>query len=258
MSGHLHAVSGTWDDGASGGCAKKWSAAANWVACVPNGVGDIANFLGCFVSCADADITITVGTINLDAGAAWCVAGGMGCLVFDSTCADDAQINVTTGNGSAIHVIGLGSAIMLNDDLTVCTSSGGFVNLAGCISCCGTKDLIKTGAGTLILSGDNCFAGTVCINVGVLEVQDNCALGNTGCPTCTTVSSGASLAISGGLSALGVNETIFISGTGVACGGVIHNVSGNNDFCATINLTADALITIDCGSCLEFLGNVIT
>lgn len=99
--------------------------------------------------------------------------------------------NLTIANGSTIHVgtstglgsgaiavngaatfdllnsVNLGNAITLNENLTVEVDSG-TAGLPGVIN--GTKTLTKTGAGTLILSGNNvAYTGDTIVNGGILQ-----------------------------------------------------------------------------------------
>ncbi len=114
------------------------------------------------------------------------------------------------------------------------------------------KNLIRDGggAGKLILSGNNSGnTGSVFVNTGVVQAANTNALG-TGA---TTVSSGASLELSGGIAP---TNNISIASTGVGGNGAIRNVSGTNTLSGTITETAAAKITADTGTTLNLTGNL--
>jgi autotransporter-associated beta strand protein len=112
-----------------------------------------------------------------------------------------------------------------------------------------TNSYIKrdgSGAGKLILSGANTYAGTTSITVGVVQAQNSAALGNTTSGT-IIASSNAALEISGG--SLSIPEGITISGTGLSgTPGAIRNILGTNAISGTISLTGNARINVDAGT----------
>jgi fibronectin-binding autotransporter adhesin len=114
------------------------------------------------------------------------------------------------------------------------------------------KNLFRDGGGSgkLILSGNNSgHTGSVFVNTGVVQAANTNALG-TGA---TTVSSGASLELSGGIAP---TNNISIASTGVGGNGAIRNVSGTNTLSGTITETAAAKITADTGTTLNLTGNL--
>jgi fibronectin-binding autotransporter adhesin len=115
----------------------------------------------------------------------------------------------------------------------------------------GTVNLIKdgTGAGKLILTGNNTLSGGVFISNGVIQAANTGALG-TGA---TTVTSGATLELSGGISPA---NAISVSGSGNASAGAIHNVSGTNTLTGTITETGATTFAADTGTTLNLTGSV--
>jgi autotransporter-associated beta strand protein len=111
--------------------------------------------------------------------------------------------------------------------------------------------LVKAGAGTLILSGANAYTGTTAINAGVLNVQNNTALGTVA--NGTTVSNGAALEIQGGITIHA--EALGLNGTGVGGNGAFRNISGTNSFAGAITLAAASTIQSDAGA-LTLSGNM--
>jgi len=112
------------------------------------------------------------------------------------------------------------------------------VNLAGAAA-----GLAKTNSGTLILSGNNTYAGTTTVSGGVLNIQHNNALGGTA--NGTTVATGASLQLQGGIT-VGA-EALSLSGTGVSADGALRNISGDNTYGGEITLSATTRINSDFG-----------
>ena len=113
-------------------------------------------------------------------------------------------------------------------------------------------NLIKdgTGAGKLILSGNNSgLTGSVFINNGVLQAANTNALG----VGATTVSDGATLELSGGISPA---NAVSVTGTGVGGAGAIHNVSGANTMSGTITEGGATLIAADTATTLSLTGNL--
>ena len=106
----------------------------------------------------------------------------------------------------------------------------------------GSGSLNKTGSGTLVLSGANTYTGVTTVSAGVLNIRNSGALGTT--MAGTTVSSGAELQLQGGIA---VNEALTLNGTGVANGGALHSISGNNTWAGNITLGSTSQIQSDAG-----------
>ncbi len=113
---------------------------------------------------------------------------------------------------------------------------------AGTIS--GAGGLTKLGAGTLTLSGANSYDGTTLISAGVLNIQNNTALGST--TGGTTVTGGAALQLQGGITV--GNEALSLNGTGVGATGALRNISGDNVWQGTTTLLSATRINSDAGS----------
>ena len=109
----------------------------------------------------------------------------------------------------------------------------------------GVINLVKTGAGTQTLSGASSYTGTTLVSGGVLQIQNNTGLGSIAAGT--TVASGAALELSGASLAIGL-ESLSLSGTGIANGGALRNVSGANTYGGALTLGADSRINSDAGS----------
>ena len=107
-----------------------------------------------------------------------------------------------------------------------------------------TAGLTKDGSGTLTLSTANSYTGTTTITAGAINVQNSAALGTTAAGV--TVASGGALELQGGVAIIG--EPLSLNGTGIASGGALRNVSGNNSYGGVITLAAASQINSDSGT----------
>ena len=148
--------------------------------------------------------------------------------------------NTLTVNSTA------GDAINVTADSGNTTISS---NLAGT-----SAGLTKSGAGTLILSGENTYGGNTAINGGALRASHANALGTIG--NGTTVSSGAALELSGGIS-IGA-EALSLSGSGISSTGALRNISGNNAYGGVISFAGATTIGSDAGTLTLSSGSSIT
>lgn len=103
----------------------------------------------------------------------------------------------------------------------------------------------KIGTGNLVLGGANTFKAPITVSAGTLTLANSAALGATGTYG-NTVSSGATLALQGGIA---INEAnVDLSGTGFGGNGALRNVSGNNSFAGSVTFSNDATITSSSGT----------
>lgn len=111
--------------------------------------------------------------------------------------------------------------------------------------------ITKSGAGRLVLSGNNTFTGATTVSSGVLEVRSANALGTPG--NGTTVSAGASLALAGNVTTAA--EPLSLNGTGSGNAGALVNLEGSNTFAGPVTLATDSSIVAAVGS-LTLTGGV--
>lgn len=91
----------------------------------------------------------------------------------------------------------------------------------------------KAGTGTLVLSGNNTYDGSVTVSAGALKVGSNTALGST--VGSTTVASGAAVILANGVTVTG--ETITPIGNGINSTGALEADAGAGaTWAGTINL----------------------
>jgi autotransporter-associated beta strand protein len=162
-----------------------------------------------------ATVTLNSGAFNLGTNATQTVAE------FDSSSGSTATLNS-------------GSILTIND------AGNGVIN--GTIA--GAGSLTTSGTGSVTLSGANTYTGATNITAGVLNIQNNTALGTTAGGT--TVASGAALQMQGGITVTG--EALTLSGTGVSDNGALRNISGSNTWTGAITLGSNSRINSDAGA----------
>lgn len=119
-------------------------------------------------------------------------------------------------------------------------TAGGYTFAGGVID--GSGGITKSGGGTLTLTGSNNYSGATSITGGAITIQNGSALGSTAAGT--TVASGATLQIQGG---------ITVTGESLSLVGSLINVSGSNAWAGNIainDLTTPTRITSDAGNLL--------
>lgn len=175
--------------------------------------------------------------VNSEVGGAIIKADGSGELIF-SAANFNFQTNATAG-------VAVDRTLNLSGDSNG-TISGIIRDNIVTAPATGTARvlLVKSGAGKWTLNGANTFTGTTTINAGYLLVANASALGAIA--TATTVNSGASLQISGGITLAA--EPLTISGAGVATDGALANFSGTNSMSGAITLAANAQISSIAGA----------
>jgi autotransporter-associated beta strand protein len=106
--------------------------------------------------------------------------------------------------------------------------------------------ITKGGSGTLVLSGPNSFSGIFTVNTGVLNIQNNLALGSTAGGT--VIADGAKLQM---------QNSITVSGESLTTG-FLESVSGNNVWAGNVLGPAATQFTLtsDTGAGLTVTGTV--
>ena len=185
-------------------------------------------------SSVGSPLTVNVG--GSGAALAWGTGVGSqiaGPLKFGSA---NAVSSVTFVNG--INLDGADRTVEVDDNPN---STGDFATLSGVIADgSGSGGIVKTGAGTLYLTGSNTYSGVTSINAGVVQLQNVNGLGSAAGKT--VVAAGALLVVSGGLTGT-INEPIDLSGSGDG-NGALQVVDSGTDvtFAGTINLVTDTAI----------------
>ncbi len=125
-------------------------------------------------------------------------------------------------------------------------AGNGRVTIGGSISA-GFANVVKTNAGAAWLTNANAFTGTVDIQNGTLVVTHNAALGTTA--GSTTVTSGATLALAGGVNFTGA-EIVHLAGNGETSASGALDVADNSavSFSGLVEMDAAARIGSGAGS----------
>ncbi len=104
----------------------------------------------------------------------------------------------------------------------------------------GAGGLSKDGDGTVLLTGENTYAGQTTVNGGILLVAHGGALGDTSAGT--VVGGGGQLRLDGGITLPG-GEAITISGA--SGGGAIYNLDDTNNIDGLVSLGGNATVRVD-------------
>lgn len=157
----------------SGASSSAWADGANWGGTAPVAM-DPLEFTGVTNTATVNDITgLTVfGPVTFDnsaTGGAF-VLSGNGIVL-------GGGITTIGGTGSPVHQIDL--ELQLNGSRTILTDLANDLLVNGVISeTGGTRNLAKTGLGTLTLAGSNTYSGTTTLTAGQLVVGSDDALGS--------------------------------------------------------------------------------
>jgi autotransporter-associated beta strand protein len=183
-------------------------------------------------------ITTGTRTWNPTAPATWGLQTGTNFAEGDQQFAtSDAIVFSDAATNGAVTVVGtlLPTSVTINNTNTAYSLSG-----AGVIA--GAATLTKNGTGTASIATNNTYTGATTVNNGSLNIQHANALGTTA--SGTTISSGATLEIQGGITTA---EGITLAGTGFSENGAIRNVSGTNTLSAALTLTNNASVQVNSG-----------
>jgi autotransporter-associated beta strand protein len=151
-----------------------------------------------------------------------------------------------TSNFGVLTLVGASSISGSNIGLQI--GGTGDVVVSGVISLGTTGTLIKEGTGRVTLGGENVYSGTTSVSAGFLRLSNRGGLGSS---SVTTVSSGATLELIGGV---GVSNVLRLNGNGSGLGvGALRNISGNNSWTGSITISTSTRISSD-GDVLDVVG----
>ncbi|OYW29150.1 MAG: hypothetical protein B7Z47_05115, partial [Chthoniobacter sp. 12-60-6] len=163
-----------------------------------------------------------------------------------STISSDSTLQLTATGVSATRTMAVTS---VTDQLTIHGSITQGTNPGGIVS----GNSAQTAMGTLILTGSNSYTGGTTVSSGVLNIRSTNALGTT--TTGTSVTSGATLQIQGGITTLA--EVLVLNGGSGFAGfnginiqtGALVNVSGVNNYAGLLAIGIAAVtISSDSGT----------
>jgi autotransporter-associated beta strand protein len=193
-----------------------------------------------------ADSAFGTGSVTLNGGT---IRAGGGARNLGNSIAAGGDFAIGGSNSLTLN----GTLNLTGSTRTITVDNTGITTVSGAITQTSYSSLVKSGSGTLVLSGNNTYSGPTSVNAGTLVLANNNALGAQGTWN-HLVSTGATLALQGGIT---VNQGGFnINGTGVNNGGAIRNLSGNNTLGGQIALGSAASLASDSGT-LTFTGDMI-
>ncbi len=190
-----------------------WTVGANWkLGAAPSGADQIADFTGLDLN-SDANMTLdgarTLGGMAfLDATPShkWILAPGSGGTLTLARSSASESPSISVGNPLAAISVGL----------------------------VGNQGLVKTGAGTLVLSGNNTYTGDTLVEEGTLAlVEQFGGFNSSAVHGSITVKSGATLALTnspfgwgGGLTTVNLLGGRLVAQTGLGAFGVVYSLVG--------------------------------
>ena len=189
------------------------------------------------------------------------------------------QAGTIVNSGAALDINGLGGALTLTNPLTLAgtgiNNTGALRNVSGTNVVsgdvvltnnatigvdAGTSQLTlsgditervpggfgitKVGPNRLILSGFNRYTGAVDVQQGILNIENDNALGTTNAGT--TVDNGAVLEIQGGIHV--GKEALTVTGSGINNTGALRNLAGDNTWAGNVTLNSNATVEGFCAS----------
>jgi fibronectin-binding autotransporter adhesin len=152
-------------------------------------------------------------------------------------------MNATSGSNTiaaGINVSGIST--------TINVAAGGQLNLNGTIA--GSTDVTKQGGGTLALSGNNNFSGSLTIAAGTVQAKNNNALGTptSGAATATRVNGGAALQLVN--VSVPATESLTLNGT------LLSDESDTSAWAGPVHVTASATMQKNLGGLLTSSGAI--
>lgn len=214
---------------------------------------------GTVVSAGGALESLTTLTVNSEAltlngtgvsGGGALRVGGNKTLTWEGLITLGSDASIKTDSGSSINLSSLGSVNLGSNALTLQLEGSVISASDGIIS--GTGSLIKTGAASLYVAGDNTYSGLTTVNAGSLILQNSLALGAT--TSGTTVLNGARVELD---NLTVTNESISLSGNGTNFFGALQGRSGASVWAGPITIdAADTRIGVAAGASLELTGTI--
>lgn len=129
-----------------------------------------------------------------------------------------ADARITADGGSAFNLTNVAAVTATDKNLTFHTDGSAASSITGAISL-GTGSLTKSSTSTLTLSGSNSYSGGTVLSGGVIQANNNSALGNG-----TVVITGTRLSVGSGVTL--ANPITINANTGVTGRGVIEASAG--------------------------------
>ncbi len=221
-SEYSYAATRTWTGATSG----SWSVGSNWSGGVAPVTGDDLVFPGGASNLSNTnDLTenTIINSITIS-GSGYTLSGNPIIL-------GPGLAGLTDSASSGGNTVALDIRLDATRDIFV-TNSGETLTISGRIA--GVGGINKEGTGKLVLSGANTFGGILKINVGIVNAQNNTALGTIAAGT--EVVGNAALELQGNIDIS--YEALALRGYGVSSTGALRNISGTNTYRGLITLSS--------------------
>ena len=134
--------------------------------------------------------------------------------------------NTRINSDAGTLTLNASNAINSTTDIAVTFGGSGNITIPGTITI-GSAGFTKDGSGTLTLTNANTYTGATTINAGIVNIQNNTALGTS---SLVTVANNASLQLQNNITAA---QPLNLSGSNA-----LKNISGNNTWNGNIALVA--------------------
>jgi autotransporter-associated beta strand protein len=267
-------------------CANYASTLVGWNATGPNGrtLGATGRSYGTVATAARANLVLATGS----GGKGWTITGDAACpgkkywsgtgtwnasninwgttsggpytvaafnagdtAIFEGTAGTVTASSPNNPNSMTFNVTGYtlssGTITFNANPCTITTGSGVSATISSQLAG-SSRGLTKEGAGTLILSGANTYTGVTNINSGILNIQNNTALGTTA--NGTVVGTSAKLQLQNNITVTGEALTLNGGGLVLGTGGTmttfgdytIHTFTSNGTFNPGINRAVEYLV----------------
>jgi autotransporter-associated beta strand protein len=242
-----------------------WATSGNWNPTgVPNSVGSVITFGNTITgnSTVTLDGNKTVGAITFNSPFSYTInPGSGGTLTLQNSGIETSLISDLQGS----EFINVPLVLASNTSLGV-TNAANTVSISGAISGSGSLAVNPSGAGTVLLTGNNSYAGPTSIGGGTLQVGTGGSSGSLGTSTSAIANSGAlimdvstnqsiELTGSGSLSQLGTG-TLTLNGTN--SGSTVALTNGEIFLATGASFTGTGDLTMGNATKLDLNGNNAT
>jgi autotransporter-associated beta strand protein len=176
--------SAVWNDAAGTG---QWGSNGNWALGATPAGGSAVSFTSANSTTIDTQTNRLAGDITFQAGSAALTlsnntittygtirnqSGVVQTISSGLVISGNASVDAASGNLVISGAVGLGNSTRLT------FTGGNNTTVGGGISGGSSSELVKTGSGTLTLTGNNSFAGRTTINAGTLVLNGSMSTGN--------------------------------------------------------------------------------